>query len=44
MSNWARALDVIRDGLSARVFPGACAEVGSAKAARWREAVGSLSL
>jgi len=38
-----RALDVIRDGVSAGVFPGACAEAGSAEAARWRQAVGSLS-
>ena len=43
MSAWNRALDVIRDGVSARVFPGACVEVGGAKAVRWREAVGSLS-
>jgi len=38
-----RALDVIRDGVSARIFPGACVEVGGANAVRWREAVGSLS-
>lgn len=43
MSTWNRALDVIRDGVSARIFPGACVEVGGAKAVRWREAVGSLS-
>ena len=43
MSRRNRALDVIRDGVSAGVFPGACAEAGSAEAARWRQAVGSLS-
>ncbi len=44
MSNWQRAFDVIRDGVSARVFPGACAEAGSSDAARWRQAAGRLSL
>ena len=29
--------------MSARVFPGACAEAGSAEAARWSQSVGSLS-
>ena len=43
MSTWSRALAVIRHGVAARVFPGACVEVGSAEAARWRQAVGSLS-
>jgi CubicO group peptidase (beta-lactamase class C family) len=38
-----RALDVIRDGVRAGVFPGACAEAGSAEGARWHQAVGSLS-
>jgi len=43
VSTWNRALDVIRDGVSARIFPGACVEAGSAKAVRWRQSVGSLS-
>jgi CubicO group peptidase (beta-lactamase class C family) len=43
VSTWNRALDVIRDGVSARIFPGACAEVGSAAEVRWRQAAGSLS-
>lgn len=43
MSPWSRALAVIRDGVAARVFPGACAEVGSAEAARWSQSVGLLS-
>jgi CubicO group peptidase (beta-lactamase class C family) len=38
----AAALDALREGLSARVFPGACAEVGSADGAEWCEAVGAL--
>lgn len=43
MSPWSRARAVIRDGVAARVFPGACAEAGSSEAARWRQPVGSLS-
>jgi len=43
VSPWGRALAVIREGVSARVFPGACAEAGSAEAARWSQPVGSLS-
>ena len=43
MNTRNRALDVIRDGVSAGVFPGACAEAGSAEGARWRQAVGALS-
>ncbi|HSP90094.1 MAG TPA: serine hydrolase domain-containing protein [Vicinamibacterales bacterium] len=43
MSRWSRALAVIRQGVAAGVFPGACAEAGSADAARWSQPVGSLS-
>ena len=43
MSVRDRALAVIREGVSARVFPGACAEAGTSDGARWRQAVGSLS-
>jgi CubicO group peptidase (beta-lactamase class C family) len=43
VSNWSRALDVIREAVSAGVFPGASVEVGSSQAVRWRQAVGSLS-
>ena len=43
MSTWRRAFDVIREGVSARVFPGASAEAGSSDAVRWRQATGSLS-
>lgn len=43
MSAWQRAFDVIRDGVAARVFPGACAEAGSSGGARWRQATGALS-
>ena len=43
MSVRDRALAVIREGVSARVFPGACAEAGSSDAPRWRQAVGLLS-
>jgi CubicO group peptidase (beta-lactamase class C family) len=42
VSNWALALDVIGEGVSAGVFPGACAEVGSGQGRRWHDAVGSL--
>jgi CubicO group peptidase (beta-lactamase class C family) len=43
VSSKHRAVDVIRGGVSAGIFPGACAEAGTAAAARWRQAVGSLS-
>ena len=43
MSHWDRALNVIREGASAGVFPGACAEAGAADGRRWHAAVGALS-
>ncbi|MFO7692562.1 MAG: serine hydrolase [Vicinamibacterales bacterium] len=43
MSRWSRALAVLRRGVEAGVYPGACAEAGSAEAARWSQSVGSLS-
>ena len=43
MNRWDRAGEVIRRGCEARVFPGACAEVGSAETRRWSAAVGTLT-
>jgi CubicO group peptidase (beta-lactamase class C family) len=43
VSAWSRALAVLREGCSRRVFPGACAEAGSAAGARWSAAVGAVS-
>jgi CubicO group peptidase (beta-lactamase class C family) len=43
VSNWSRALEVIRQGCAAKVFPGACAEVGAADAPLWHASVGALS-
>lgn len=43
MTRWNAAREVLRHALAARVFPGACAEAGSADAVRWRHAAGSLS-
>ena len=43
MSRWSRALDVLRRGCTARVFPGACGEAGGAGGRRWSASVGALS-
>jgi len=43
VSTWARALDVVKEGVSAGVFPGASVEVGSGEGPRWRGAIGSLT-
>lgn len=43
MHRFDQALDVLRAGISARVFPGAAAEVGTAAAAVWNAAVGALA-
>ena len=42
MNGPPRALEVLRRGLSARVFPGASAEAGTADAAAWSDALGHL--
>ena len=43
MSTWTAALGVLRDGVTAGVFPGACVEVGCGHGPRRHEAIGSLS-
>jgi len=43
VSACSRAIDVLRGGVAARVFPGASAEVGTAASAAWRGQVGSLT-
>jgi CubicO group peptidase (beta-lactamase class C family) len=42
VSNWSRALDVVRSGVAAGVFPGAAVESGSSDGSRHRAAIGSL--
>jgi len=43
VSAFSRAIDVLRSGVAARVFPGACAEVGTADGAVWQGQAGSLT-
>jgi len=43
VSAFSRADDVLRRGVTGRVFPGASAEFGTANAATWQDAVGSLT-
>lgn len=43
MSAFLRADDVLRRGVTGRVFPGASAEFGTADAVVWQDAVGSLT-
>ena len=43
MSAFSRAIDVLRSGVAARVFPGASVEVGTAASVAWRDQVGSLA-
>jgi CubicO group peptidase (beta-lactamase class C family) len=43
VSAFLRAIDVLRSGVAARVFPGACAEVGTADGAVWQGQAGSLT-
>ena len=43
MSTWTRALAVLRGGVTAGVFPGACAEAGSGDGPQEQDAIGSLS-
>jgi CubicO group peptidase (beta-lactamase class C family) len=43
VSACSRAIDVLRSGVAARVFPGASIEVGAAASAAWQAQVGSLT-
>jgi CubicO group peptidase (beta-lactamase class C family) len=43
VSAFSRAIDVLRSGVAARVFPGASVEVGTAASVAWREQIGSLA-
>jgi CubicO group peptidase (beta-lactamase class C family) len=43
VSAFSTAADVLRRGVSDRVYPGASAEVGTAASAAWRDQVGSLT-